>query len=131
MEILALKMKMSVLWIFKDLAALAFLIIMLMEEGVLVGIMAGEMLGMQIGPEVLLVGAIESWVPLVMAFLSLTLKDSINRWANIIVGIVYTALSLISLVDALSAHGILMWVSGAVATALIVWYAWKWPKQEA
>ena len=113
MEILALKMKISVLWIFKDLAALAFLIMMLMEEGVLEGIMAGEMLGMQIGPEVLLVGAIESWVPLVMAFLSLTLKDSINRWANIIVGIVYTALSLISLIDALTAHGILMWVSGA------------------
>ncbi|MHA2316078.1 MAG: hypothetical protein ACXACF_12555 [Candidatus Hermodarchaeia archaeon] len=38
---------------------------------------------------------------------------------------------LISLIDALTAHGILMWVSGAVATALIVWYAWKWPKQEA
>jgi hypothetical protein len=69
--------------------------------------------------------------PLVMAFLSLTLEDSINRWANIIVGIVYTALNLISLIDALTAHGILMWVSGAVATALIVWYAWKWPKQEA
>ena len=66
-----------------------------------------------------------------MAFLSLTLKDSMNRWANIIVGIVYTALNLISLIDALAVHGILMWVSGAVATALIVWYAWKWPKQEA
>ena len=51
MENLALKMKISVLWLFKALAALAFSIMMLMEEGVLEGIMAGEILGMQIGPE--------------------------------------------------------------------------------
>jgi len=111
------------------LAALTTSILMLMEPGVLEGIMEGEVLGMQIGPEILLIAAIERLVPLAMAFLSLTLKGSINRWANIIVGIVYTALSLISLIGA-SAQMILMWFSAAVATALIVWYAWK-SKQEA
>ena len=124
------RIKISVLWIFKALASLTFSIVMLMEEGVLEGIMAGEFLGMEIGPEILLIGTIEAWVPLVMVVLSLTLKNKANRWTNIIVGIVYTALSLISMIDALTAHGILMWVSQAVATALIVWYAWKWPKQE-
>jgi len=124
------RIKISVLWIFKALASLTFSIVMLMEEGVLEGIMAGEFLGIEIGPEILLIGTIEAWVPLVMVVLSLTLKNKANRWTNIIVGIVYTALSLISMIDALTAHGILMWVSQAVATALIVWYAWKWPKQE-
>ena len=123
------KIKISVLWLFMTLAALTTSILMLMEPGVLDGIMAGEVLGMQITPEILLIVAIERLVPLVMAFLSLTLKDSINRWANIIVGIVYTALSIISLNGA-SAQMILMWVSAAVATALIVWYAWK-SKQKA
>ena len=119
------KIKISVLWLFKALATLTFTMLMLTEPGVLQGIMAGEILGMKIGPEILLVGAIESLVPLVMSFLALTLKDSINRWANIIVGIIYTALNIISLTESPSAHGILMWVSAVVATALIVWYAWK------
>jgi hypothetical protein len=67
-----------------------------------------------------------------MAFLSLTLKDSTNRWANIIMGIVWIGLSLADLPGYLakpSAYAILMWLSGRVATVLIVWYAWKWPKQ--
>jgi len=126
------KIKISVLWLFKDLAALVTGILMLMEPGVLEGIIAGEILGMQIGPEILLIVAIELLVPLVMAFLSLTLKDSTNRWANIILGIVFTVLGLAKLGDlaqlsewGLSAWGILMPVSEAVATALIVWYAWK------
>lgn len=106
------------------LAALTTSIIMLMEPGVLEGIMTGEVLGMQITPEILVVAAIERLVPIVMAFLALTLKDSINRWTNIIVGIAYTALNLISMIDG-SPQMILMWASAAVATALIVWYAWK------
>ncbi|UCG44837.1 MAG: hypothetical protein JSV58_05435 [Candidatus Bathyarchaeota archaeon] len=124
------KVKISILWIFKALASLTFTIIMFMEEGVLAGIMAGELLGMQIGPEILLLGTIESWVPLVMAVLSINLEYRANRWANIIAGIVFTALGLISLIDAFSAHGILMWVSAAVATALIAWLALKWPEQK-
>ncbi|MDH5495709.1 MAG: hypothetical protein OEY24_08440 [Candidatus Bathyarchaeota archaeon] len=57
------KIKIAGLWIFKALASLTFTIIMFMEEGVLEGIMAGEVLGMEIGPEILLVGAIEAWAP--------------------------------------------------------------------
>jgi len=79
------KIKIAGLWIFKALASLTFTIIMLMEEGVLEGIMAGEVLGMEIGPETLLVGAIEAWAPLVMIVVSLTLKYKANRWTNIIV----------------------------------------------
>ena len=125
------KIKIAGLWIFKALASLTFTIIMLMEEGVLEGIMAGEVLGMEIGPEMLLVGAIEAWAPLVMIVSSLTLKYKANRWTNIIVGIVFTALSLVSVAEPLSAHGILLWGSQAVATASIVWIAWKWSKPEA
>lgn len=106
------------------LAALTTSIIMLTEPDVLEGIMDGKVLGMDITPEVLLVAAVERLVPIIMAFLTLALKDSINRWANIAAGTVYTILSLISMNGA-SPQMILMWASAAVATALIVWYAWK------
>ena len=120
------KIKISALWIFKSFASIVYAFMMFMEEGVIEEIIAGEFLGMEIGPEILLVGTIESWIPMVMFVLSLTLKKKANRWINIIVGAVFTVLSLISIVDALTAHGILMWGSAAVATALIVWLAWKW-----
>jgi len=112
---------------------LAYMILMLMEPGVIEQIMAGEIEGMQIGPEILLLFAIILLVPLVMAFLSLTLKNSTNRWANIILGIVFAGLELFELVELLaypSAHLILMTLSKVVAPALIVWYAWK-SKQKA
>ena len=72
-------------------------------------------------------------VPLVMAFLSLTLKDSISRWANIILGGVFAALWFVGVVSAaLSAYWweALMTLSAVMASALIVWCAWK-SKQKA
>ena len=80
--------------------------------------------------------AIFMLVPLVMAPVSLILKDKANRWANVIVGTVYTGLCVfdsigtaVSDISALSAYNILIYLAEIMASALIVWYAWKWPKQ--
>jgi len=107
-----------------------------LAPGIIDEIRAGEILGEPITGVILLSDAIFLLVPLVMAILSLTLKDKIYRWANIIVGIVFTVLSIVSLIEALAldlsifAFGLLMDISMVVATALIVWYAWK-SKQKA
>jgi len=109
-------------------ALVGYLIVMLMEPGVIADIMKGEMEGEKIGPELLLLIAIIVLVPLIMAFMSLTLKNRTNRWANIIVGIVFVVLQLLALGDAVarsSAWMTLMDFSKLVAPALIVWYAWK------
>ena len=120
------KIKISVLWLFSAVAFLAHQILALMEPGVIAGIMDGEVEGMKIEPELILLFAILFLVPLIMAFLSLTLKDSINRWANIIVGAVFAALfiGVIATVAKLSGET-LMTFSTVVALSLIVWYAWK------
>jgi len=68
-----------------------------------------------------------------MAVLSVTLKDLANRWANMILGIVFTVLNIFHLVEHLaqpSVHQLLIIGSTVVVTALIFWYALKWPKQE-
>jgi branched-subunit amino acid transport protein len=65
---------------------------------------------------------------MMMAFLSLTLKDSLNRWLNIIVGAIFAVLWFINVIEATqSAYwgGALLTLSAIVASALIVWYAWK------
>jgi len=87
----------------------------------------------QIGPELLLLVAVILLVQLIMAFLSLTLKDSVNRWVNIIVGAVFAVLEFFPLGEAvaqLSAWATLMMLAKVVALVLIVWYAWK-SKQKA
>ena len=107
-----------------------------MMPGVIEEIMAGELDGVPISEGYLLVLALFWLIPFTMAFLSLTLKDSANRWANIIVGIAWAGLHILALiVKPLLIQGQLalafMEVSRAVVAALIVWHAWKWPKQEA
>jgi hypothetical protein len=122
------KIKISVLWLFAAVAFLAHQILVLMEPGIIAQLMAGQAEGQKIGPELILFFAILMLVPLVMAFLSLTLRDSMNRWANIIVGAVFAALWSAGVVDAVqSAYwgGALMTFSAVVASALIVWYAWR------
>jgi hypothetical protein len=122
------KIKISVLWLFASIAFLAHQIIMLMEPGIIAQLMAGEAEGQKISPGMILFSAILMLVPMMMAFLSLTLKDSLNRWLNIIVGTVFAVLWLISVIEATrSAYwgGALMTFSAVVASALTVWYAWK------
>jgi len=122
------KIKISVLWLFASIAFLAHQIIVLMEPGIIAQLMAGEAEGQKISPGMILFFAILMLVPMMMAFLSLTLKDSLNRWLNIIVGGVFAVLWFISVIEAIqSAYwgGSLMTLSAVVASALIVWYAWK------
>jgi len=71
-------------------------------------------------------------IPSVMVFLSLTFKPKANRWTNIILGIVYTCVvPLTLLAPGTSAYYIFLTIVEVMLTALIVWNAWKWPKQEA
>jgi hypothetical protein len=125
------KIKISVLWLFYTVAFLAVMTLGTMEPGVLSQFLnTGEIGGMKIGQELLLFFAIMILVPLVMAFLSLTLKNSTNRWANVIVGIVYIGFQLFALVETLTlqtvyAYAVLMETTKVIVPALIVWYAWK------
>jgi uncharacterized membrane protein YhaH (DUF805 family) len=124
------KTKIAALWLFPLMAFLASAVLLFMEPGVLAELVEeGTIEGMQVGPELLVASAvIDILVPLVMVFLSLALKDSVNRWLNIVVGGVYAVLMVITLVEELVApkgYVVLMLIAAVVASVLIVWYAWK------
>ena len=122
------KIKIAVLWLLWECGGIVQLMLYSFQPGVMERINAGELIWDQTTPELLLVFAIIFLIPLVMAFLSLTLKDSINRWANIIVGIVWLGLGFIDvprLISNPAAYAILLWLTEVVAKVLIVWYAWK------
>jgi hypothetical protein len=127
---LALKTRLSVLWLINAVGGLASTLLELYEPGVIDQIRSGVKRGEPIGPAYLLLLSIVFLVPLVMAFLSQTLKDKANRWTNIITGAVYVVLVIVVLLQYLEYQSVLAInsVFGIVFSALIVWYAYKWSK---
>ncbi len=122
-----LRIKISILWLSVVAILLAKFAVALLEPGVISRIMEGEYEGQNLGPEILLASTILFLIPLAMAFLSLTLKSSLNRWTNVILGAFFFISGLPDIPGSIaesSAHSILLDISVLVTTALIVWIAW-------
>ena len=65
-------------------------------------------------------------IPIVMVVLSLMLQNPVNRWANIIVAILFLVLNLIQVPTYPSAYDKFLLIVSLVFNVLTVWYAWKW-----
>ena len=131
METLRWKTRIAVLWVFMAVAMSAHSLFMAMRPGGLEKV-TSEVEAMGAGMIVFM--ALFWLIPLWLAFVSMTVKDSCNRWTNFILGIIFTILNIFHLTEHLaqpSVHQLLIVCSTIVITALIAWYAWKWPKQEA
>lgn len=127
------KVRLAVLWLMAMVSDLASVLLYIMNPAILEEfIETGAIGGVAVTPEDVLVGAIFYLIMLVMAFLSLTLKDKVNRWSNVVVGAVFLVLWVVSLIQFLAApvgSQILFAIFGIVFFGLIVWYAYKWPKK--
>ena len=86
----------------------------------------GEIGGMKVSQGMYLGMAVMMTIPIVMVFLSLTLKQPVNRWANIITAILLFAFNLIGLPTYPSWYDRYLIVVGLLFNALTVWLAWKW-----
>ena len=121
------KIKLSALWVALMLTYLLGDVLRIFSGdfngGEMGGLKASQ--GMYLGMAVLFV------IPIIMVFLSLTLPYPVNRWANIIVPVIFFVVNLIGLPTYPSAYDKFLNVVGLVFNVLTVWYAWKWPKQEA
>jgi len=131
MESLALKTRLAVFWVFIGATMSANTILYFIVPGVIDEIRVGKVVGMQAEQGLLLIMAIlYYWIPLAMAVLSLTLKDRVNRWASIVLGIFYAVFILFELSMNVTSiaypYLMLMDTSAIVAAILIAWYAWKW-----
>lgn len=70
-------------------------------------------------------------VPSVMIFLSIALRAPINRWLNIVFGVFYTSIMVLIAFVSIApwwSFYVFLAIVESVLTALIVWYAWNWPK---
>jgi uncharacterized membrane protein HdeD (DUF308 family) len=119
------KIKLSGLWVAHMLSTTYADVLRLYDPGEVVA-------SFPMTHELMLVSSITMVIPIVMVFLSLTLKDKANRWANIIAGIFWVGYDLLMVISSMAspAYEMFFGIVYLMFAALIVWHAWKWPKQE-
>ena len=84
-------------------------------------------------PTILLVASIILAIPSVMVAASILLSSKINRILNILFGTLFTLMMI--LIGVMSTNEwylfyVFLAFLESIITALIVWYAWKWPKEK-
>ena len=130
---LAWKLRISVLWIFVAVVNATAVILLLSEPGPIGDLTAGQWLTAESQSEAARIGlAINMLVPMVMAFLTVVLRDTANRWTNGVVGSIGSVSMVLNLFGfagaSLGAGLISVAIVGTVVGLLIVWHAWKWPE---
>ena len=140
MESLKWKTRIVVLWFISAEAMSAHMIMVTIDPVPMEKMMAW---GATIDAVGWMFAAIYWLIPFWLAFVALAVKGPSNRWSNFVLGIIATILNLyhffmcgVPIVDPVlfsepTWHHSLLLASGLAATALITWYAWKWPTHEA
>ena len=122
------KLKLSALWVATTLCYLYGDLFGFFRQQTLSEIVAGKagMIGTQAG---LLAAAVSVAIPSVMVVLSLVLPPNASRWLNVVLGVVYTVISLATMSGGWMYY-LFLGVIEAVLTLSIAWNAWRWPKLE-
>ncbi len=84
-------------------------------------------------PTNLLIASIILVIPSVMVAASIILKPKINRILNIIFGTLFTLMMVLIGINSMTewySFYVFLAFSESIITFLIVWYAWKWPKEK-
>ena len=120
------KMKLSALWVALMLLYIYADWFSLFRTGQIEEMISGRIGPFPVTQGSLFVFSILMIIPPVMVFLSLTLKSKVNRWANIILGGLYTFVNIGNLIGETWAYYILFGIVEILFTSLMIWYAWKW-----
>jgi MFS family permease len=133
-----MKEKLSILWVFAVLNYLYADVIALFDPAVISQLMTGHIGSLHFTPRFLLGISIFMEIPILMVVLSRALPYRANRWANIIAGTMETAVVLtITYIAPMknrtppSPHYLFFGSIEIACTSLIVWYAWRWPRERS
>ena len=103
----------------------------LYQPGALQAMLAGKMGPLGQTTQGILIGTSAMMaIPSLMVFLSLVLQPRVDRWLNMVTGTLYTVIILITMWGGWAFY-VVLGIIEIVLTALIVWYAWKWPAAKA
>ncbi|MBB3982901.1 1,4-dihydroxy-2-naphthoate octaprenyltransferase [Sphingobium fontiphilum] len=80
-------------------------------------------------PTILVAVSVMMAIPSVMIFLALVLPTAINRWLNILLGCLYTAIMLLTMSGGAPPFYLTLGVIEVALTIGIVVTAWRWPSR--
>lgn len=123
-----IKIKLSALWLVFMVLYIYTDFYKLFVPGSIQEMLSGVKDGVLVTQVYLLVSAVITIIPAFMIFLSLIVNAKINRWLNIILGILHLAIGVVNLVGATWGYYIFYGVSLIAIAILIVVNAWGWPK---
>jgi len=118
----AIQIKLSALWVALMLTYLLGDVMRIFSGD----FTAGEIGGQQVSQWMYLGLAALMVIPAVMVYLTLTLSQPANRWANIIVAVIFFAFNLVGLPTYPSAYDKFLIVVGLAFNVLTIWHAWRW-----
>ena len=121
--------RLSLLWIFIMFNMVFADILSFMYPGALKEVLTGYAGGVHVTPGFLLGAAVVTEIPIAMIVLSRVLKHGVNRWANIVAGVI-TIAYVIGGGSLNQIHYIFFAAMEVACALLIVWYAWKWRNPE-
>jgi len=122
------KVLLSTLWIFFLFNIFFSDFQWIITPGSLDEIASGFIRGNEVTQSLLFAASVIHVMPVLMVLLSRVMKRTINRWLNISMGAFTLLLTFSSGWD--NPDQIFFKVVEVIGLLLIVWYAWKWPKQE-
>ena len=127
---IGVRLKISALWI-----AMLFLfaygdIFGFFRTGLIEEVIEGEVSGVEITQVFLFGVSVYIAIASVMVFLSLVLRPRVNRWANIVLPLLYIVSIAISCIGETWAYYYFMSIAESALLVVIVWYAWTWPTRE-
>ena len=118
----AIRIKLSALWVTLMLIYLLGDVLRIFSGD----FKPGEIEGMQ-GTQGLYVGlAAFMLIPIIMVFLTLVLPYKVDRWANIIVPVVFFLFNVVGLPTYPSVYDKFLIAVSLLVNVLTVWYAWRW-----
>lgn len=92
-------------------------------------VIGGEVSGVHITQAFLFGASVYIAIGSVMVFLSLVLRPSVNRWANMALPILYIVSIVASAIGETWAYFLLLSAVEIALLLLITWHAWRWPIQ--
>ena len=118
----AIRIKLSALWVALMLTYLLGDVLRIFSGDFQAGQIGGQEITqwMYLGLAALMV------IPAVMVFLTLTLHQPADRWANIIIAAFFFLFNLVGLPTYPSLYDKFLIVVGLAFNVLTVWYAWRW-----
>lgn len=127
---IAVRLKISALWV-----AMLFLFAYgdtfgLFVPGRIDEIRGGQISGIEITQTFLLAASVYVAIASLMIFLTLVLRPRVNRWANIVLPILYIVSIIASVIGESWVYFWFLSIAEGVLLLLIIWYAWQWPTLE-